>query len=286
MAQPNRRGDVAAMVVRSALGACRRAGISLSPRTASQLESLSPVGRVSWNEFAGLTDEIDAQCAAHPALYERFGDGFNASAVELQGLAAIVPPASLYRLVIAMSAWAYPSLVYSVRHEKRRVHVTLALPPGHRDSEGFFRLSEYCLAHATGAIGLPRCATVARVGPRSGVYNLTLPPSRTLVARGRRAAHKLRLEGLDWLQAVQDEFRGLWQAGSAEPGPRGAPEEWQLTTREDAVLTHLAQGMSNKQIADVLGCAPRTVEIHVTRVLRKSGTSGRAELIARLWGGA
>lgn len=43
----------------------------------------------------------------------------------------------------------------------------------------------------------------------------------------------------------------------------------QLTAREREVLTHIADGMSNKEIASVLGVGVRTVETHRERIMRK-----------------
>ncbi|MFI6908800.1 LuxR C-terminal-related transcriptional regulator [Nonomuraea sp. NPDC050394] len=66
--------------------------------------------------------------------------------------------------------------------------------------------------------------------------------------------------------------------GSAEPrrGRRGYGT--QLSPREQQVARLIALGRTNKQIADVLFLSPRTVEQHVSRVLRKLGTTSRAEV--------
>ena len=42
----------------------------------------------------------------------------------------------------------------------------------------------------------------------------------------------------------------------------------ELTPRELEVLTAMAEGQSNKQIASVLGLSPRTVEIHRANMMR------------------
>src|SRR3954447_603210 len=54
-----------------------------------------------------------------------------------------------------------------------------------------------------------------------------------------------------------------------------------LTAREREVLGLLAEGMSNKQIARVLGISVRTVTVHVSNLLRKTGAASRTE--AALW---
>jgi DNA-binding NarL/FixJ family response regulator len=58
---------------------------------------------------------------------------------------------------------------------------------------------------------------------------------------------------------------------------------WRLTERETEVLEQLARGDANKDIAPKLGCAPRTVEIHVSALLRKSRAQTRTRLALRVW---
>ncbi|GAB1691278.1 hypothetical protein KRM28CT15_30810 [Krasilnikovia sp. M28-CT-15] len=54
-----------------------------------------------------------------------------------------------------------------------------------------------------------------------------------------------------------------------------------LTAREREVLGCLAEGMSNKQIARALGISVRTVTVHVSNLLRKTGASSRTEVALR-----
>nr|WP_296074163.1 LuxR C-terminal-related transcriptional regulator [uncultured Actinoplanes sp.] len=54
-----------------------------------------------------------------------------------------------------------------------------------------------------------------------------------------------------------------------------------LTAREKEVLGCLAEGMSNKQIAAALGISVRTVTVHVSNLLRKTGASSRTEAVVR-----
>ncbi len=61
-----------------------------------------------------------------------------------------------------------------------------------------------------------------------------------------------------------------------------AAVEWALTSRQREVLDRVARGMSNKEIANDLGCAEVTVENHLTTIYRKAGVDGRNRLIASL----
>lgn len=51
-----------------------------------------------------------------------------------------------------------------------------------------------------------------------------------------------------------------------------------LSEREREVLTHVAAGRSNKDIARVLFLSPNTVKTHVSSLLRKLNASSRAQL--------
>ena len=63
-------------------------------------------------------------------------------------------------------------------------------------------------------------------------------------------------------------------------------ERWGLTARESEVLENIIQGASNKAIAARLGCAERTVEVHVTHVLSKAQAESRSALIAKFFQGS
>jgi RNA polymerase sigma factor (sigma-70 family) len=56
------------------------------------------------------------------------------------------------------------------------------------------------------------------------------------------------------------------------------PELDQLTAREQEVLRLIARGYSYKEIARELTISPKTVETHVSAVLRKLQLSNRHEL--------
>jgi len=51
----------------------------------------------------------------------------------------------------------------------------------------------------------------------------------------------------------------------------------ELTDREREILGHIAAGLSNKQIARVLGISDGTVKVHIKNLLRKLGAHSRLE---------
>jgi DNA-binding NarL/FixJ family response regulator len=71
---------------------------------------------------------------------------------------------------------------------------------------------------------------------------------------------------------VLDAFAGSLPAAQVDP------ELDQLTAREREVLQHIARGYMYKEIALRLGIAAKTVEAHVSAVLRKLQLSNRHEL--------
>jgi DNA-binding NarL/FixJ family response regulator len=84
--------------------------------------------------------------------------------------------------------------------------------------------------------------------------------------RGGDAVFSPRLAGF-----VLDAFAG--------PAPASEdPELDQLTAREREVLRHIARGYLYKEIALRLGISAKTVEAHVSAVLRKLQLSNRHEL--------
>lgn len=61
--------------------------------------------------------------------------------------------------------------------------------------------------------------------------------------------------------------------------PVEVSKRFPLTGREQAVLKHLSQGLTNKQIAAALGIAEPTVKEHMRSMMRKTKTSTRTALL-------
>ncbi|MBZ3900657.1 MULTISPECIES: response regulator [Streptomyces] len=59
--------------------------------------------------------------------------------------------------------------------------------------------------------------------------------------------------------------------------PDGGPED--LSDRERGVLTLVARGLNNTEIADTLGLSPLTAKTHVSRIMGKLGARDRAQLV-------
>ena len=53
-----------------------------------------------------------------------------------------------------------------------------------------------------------------------------------------------------------------------------------LTKREIQILSHIANGSTNKQIAHTLGISEQTIKNHVSAILRKLNANDRAHAVA------
>jgi DNA-binding NarL/FixJ family response regulator len=111
---------------------------------------------------------------------------------------------------------------------------------------------------------------VVRAGARGYVTKTISGPELAEAVRrvnGGDAVFSPRLAGF-----VLDAFAGTTAEAEADP------ELDQLTAREREVLQHIARGYMYKEIALRLGISVKTVEAHVSAVLRKLQLSSRHEL--------
>ena len=68
---------------------------------------------------------------------------------------------------------------------------------------------------------------------------------------------------------------------SAAPSPaQQAADNFGFTKREREVLALVAEGRTNRQIADSLFISENTAGVHVSNILGKLGASGRTEAAA------
>ncbi len=83
-----------------------------------------------------------------------------------------------------------------------------------------------------------------------------------------------------WLGRLRETETDAMVESAARPGPSpGEPAA--LTPRERQVLELVAQGRTDRQVAQLLVLAPKTVEKHVGSVLRKTGATSRTAAVVR-----
>jgi DNA-binding CsgD family transcriptional regulator len=90
-----------------------------------------------------------------------------------------------------------------------------------------------------------------------------------------------QLGATPWLERADDELR----ASGRRLRARDAGDGDQLTPREAQIAGQVAEGKSNREVADALYLTPKTVEFHLTRVYRKLGVRSRSELVSKMSGG-
>lgn len=215
-------------------------------------------------------------------LVSRAGElsGLSASDVVILRRAALVHDVGMHG--IPATILEKPGPLTSIESERLRMHAyyterTLSRPPTlakigavaslvseRLDGTGYHRGLSGSAIPMTGRILAAACAFQAMTEPRA--YR----PART----PKDAASELRSEvragrlGPDAVDAV------LSAAGQHRPkravGPGG------LTPREIEVLTLIARGASNKQVARMLGIAAKTAGTHIERIYSKIGASTRS----------
>lgn len=106
---------------------------------------------------------------------------------------------------------------------------------------------------------------------------------RTAAAASARDAFAL-VESIGWL-CVRDAIASLARRarldlGAASELVTSPADRYGLTARELDVLALLAEGRTNRQIADALFISAKTASVHVSNILAKLGVSNRGEAAA------
>jgi len=81
------------------------------------------------------------------------------------------------------------------------------------------------------------------------------------------------------LSNLREQLKNLSQLIEEENHQEGEAD-CPLTKREHEVLSHVANGFTNKEIASALRLSEKTIEYHLSSVYRKSVTSSRTEAVA------
>jgi predicted ATPase/DNA-binding CsgD family transcriptional regulator len=121
-------------------------------------------------------------------------------------------------------------------------------------------LSERIGGHPGPAVQAPIDVITAKTAAELGEAAAPLRDAGRAAGRGDRIASALGL--------------------ATEPVPPQPQHDLPLTRREHEITELIAAGLTNRQIAERLFIAQRTVDTHVTRILTKLGCSNRAQVAA------
>ncbi|MDY7008069.1 MAG: response regulator transcription factor [Cyanobacteriota bacterium] len=85
---------------------------------------------------------------------------------------------------------------------------------------------------------------------------------------------------LDRSRRVHLEIKKLTEKHLAQTTKsQEVPEPLPLTPAEERVFWEVAQGLTNKQISDRLFISPRTVQTHLSKIMRKLSLENRSQLV-------
>jgi DNA-binding NarL/FixJ family response regulator len=133
--------------------------------------------------------------------------------------------------------------------------------------------------------GIDATAELTRSHPGIAVLMLSMHDKLEYVTQAMQAGARGYVlkdaPGKDIVQAIDTVMAGgiYYSAPVARELARPSIPDNQLTSREQEVLRHIANGESNKRIARELDLSVRTVETHRLNIKRKLGIEGQAELI-------
>ncbi len=160
-------------------------------------------------------------------------------------------------------------------------------PPGGTRLEDLGQLAPAALDAALEAVGAPAFlvrapATVLRANAR-GAALLAADPARvdSALRDGNGDPRGVRR------YAVSEAGHFLAVLAATRPDAVArAPalaSTWRLTPRQTAVLALVAEGNTNRSVAERLGCSEKTVELHVSALLAKTHCATRSQLVAAFW---
>jgi DNA-binding NarL/FixJ family response regulator len=141
--------------------------------------------------------------------------------------------------------------------------------------------------HIRGGIDRVRSlVTDARVGAVA-VYTWRLPAGQldAVLAAGARGVLAKSISGAELADALIAIHGGATVVSPTFRRPKEAAwpgHDFGLTQRESEVAAFLAQGYSNREIADALFVSEHTVKTHLKAIFRKAGVASRARAIARI----
>ena len=143
------------------------------------------------------------------------------------------------------------------------------------------RLSEVQLSAGRVAEAVNRFHRVLAACAAAGLYHTVLDEG-PLISKLLQTTRESGNVTADMLSYVDRLVAGLHRAGQDGLAPTsGARILSALSPRETDILTLIAEGLSNKEIARSLDIGPETVKSHLKSVFTKLGVERRAQAVSR-----
>jgi DNA-binding CsgD family transcriptional regulator len=288
--------DIHILQLRGAVSAAKKAGIPIPPLfegVGVDEHVLETERWLPWNTFSVLAERIETEFQKL-GLADDFGLLIHREMPFIGAVVGtLVSPPLLYRALHEMGMFLCRNVVSRFEVSKEGFEMRIVLRPTDRPGDAFFRQSTSFLRYAPLQIGLGPASVEGEIEPRQALYRIRPPAVVPLAQRLSRGVAGITSFLSEQLRLLNEEGLSL-NYGTIEPTGRA---EWPdadsriaamrarfgLTERQTGVLSEVIRGRSNKEVATALGCSERTVEVHVGLLMKKSGFTSRAELIARFW---
>lgn len=107
------------------------------------------------------------------------------------------------------------------------------------------------------------------------------PPLPTMLERLLEAVNGMDPDVLAFTICLAESFNHCRRAVQNKRQRRRTSGAHSLTKSEQSVLQHIAEGRTNKMIAQIQGITPETVKTHVKHIFAKLGVARRAEAVVK-----
>lgn len=253
--------------------------------------------RISWTEYVRFYERLADEVGGPDALSDLLARMETPAVDWILHAAGAARP--MYQLWGHLGPLLWGVLVVEIQDlPDGALRVRLHTPPDAAPGTCFFQATTGMIAAMPRRLGQPPARVqLVHLGSHEAVWTVVLPSGPAADGPPVSWAFFEELGRLheDLGKAMIEMRRAAAPVDAARAAPPPATDlprderlervtaDWKLTRAQAEVLSRVVRGLSNKEIAAELGKAEATVEVHVTRILRKSGVAGRTALVSRFW---